>query len=67
MNLISDEEKKKILDEAIPKMKEFKRKSLEEDTEGAHCAADALLCETLDKLGFKELTKIFWEMERWYA
>ena len=65
--MITDEEKKKILDEAIPKMKELKRKSLEEDTEGAHCAADALLCEILDKLGFEELTKIFWNMERWYA
>ena len=65
--MITDEEKKKILDEAIPKMKEFKRKSLEEDAEGPHAAADVLLCEILDKLGFKELTKIFWEMERWYA
>ena len=65
--MITDEEMKKILDEAIPKMKELKRKSLEEDTEGAHCAADALLCETLDKLGFEELTNIFWETERWYA
>lgn len=65
--MITDEEKKQILDEAIPKMKELKKKSLEEDTEGAHCAADALLCETLDKLGFEELTNIFWEMERWYA
>lgn len=64
--MITDEEKKKILDEAIPRMKELKRQSFEEDTEGSHCAADALLCETLDKLGFKELTKIFWEMERWY-
>jgi len=65
--MITDEEKKKILDDAIPRMQELKRKSLEEDAEGPHCAADALLCETLDKLGFKELTKIFWEMERWYA
>ena len=65
--MITDEEMKKILDEAIPKMKELKRKSLEEDTEGAHCAADALLCETLDKLGFEELTNIFWETKRWYA
>ena len=65
--MITDEEKKKILDDAIPRMKELKRKSLEEDTEGAHCAADILLCETLDKLGFEELTKIFWETERWYA
>lgn len=65
--MITDEEKEKILAEAISRMKELKKKSLEEDTEGAHCAADALLCETLDKLGFKELTKIFWEMERWYA
>lgn len=65
--MITDEEKKKILDDAIPKMNELKKKSLEEDTEGAHCAADALLCGILDKLGFKELTKIFWEMERWYA
>ena len=65
--MITDEEKKQILDDAIPRMKELKRKSLEEDTEGAHVAADILLCEVLDKLGFKELTKIFWEMERWYA
>lgn len=65
--MITDEEQKKILDEAIPRMNALKKESLEEDTEGAHVAADALLCETLDKLGFKELTKIFWEMERWYA
>lgn len=64
---MTDEEKKKILDEALPRMKELKRKSLEEDAEGAHCAADVLLCEILDKLGFKDLTKLFWEMERWYA
>ena len=65
--MITDEEKKKILDEAIPRMKKLKKKSLEEDAEGPHCAADALLCEILDKLGFEEVTKIFWEMERWYA
>ena len=65
--MITDEEKKQILDDAIPRMKELKKESLEEDTEGARVAADALLCETLDKLGFKELTKIFWEMEHWYA
>lgn len=65
--MITDEETKKILDDAIPRMNELKRESLEEDTEGAHVAADALLCEILDNLGFKELTKIFWEMERWYA
>jgi hypothetical protein len=65
--MITDEEKKQILGDAIPRMNELKRKSLEEDTEGAHCAADALLCEILDKLGFEELTKIFWDMERWYA
>lgn len=64
---MTDEEKKKILEEALHRMKELKRKSLEEDAEGAHCAADVLLCEILDKLGFSELTKIFWEMERWYA
>ena len=65
--MLTDEEKKQILGDAIPRMNELKRKSLEEDTEGAHCAADALLCEILDKLGFEELTKIFWDMERWYA
>ena len=65
--MITNEEKKKILDAAIPRMKELKKKSLEEDAEGSHGAADALLCETLDKLGFKELTKIYWEIERWYA
>ena len=65
--MITDEEKKKILDDAIPRMNELKKQALEEDTEGAHVTADALLCEILDKLCFKELTKIFWEMERWYA
>ena len=65
--MITDEEKKQILDDAITRMNELKRESLEEDTEGAHVAADALLCEVLNKLGFKELTKIFWETERWYA
>ena len=48
-------------------MNELKKMASEEDTEGAHVAADALLCEVLDKLGFKDLTKIFREMERWYA
>ena len=65
--MITDEEKKKILADAISRMKELKKKSLEEDAEGPHGAADALLCEILDKLGFEEVTKIFWEMERWYA
>ena len=47
-----EEEKKKILDYAVPRMKELKRQSIEDDAERPHGAADALLCEILDKLWF---------------
>jgi len=55
-----------ILADAVNRMKEI-AKDADYDTETAHCRGDALLCETLDKLGFSELTRIFNAMEKWYA
>ena len=37
------------------------------DPEKSHGDGDALLCEVLDELGYKDLTELFWKSSRWYA
>ena len=37
------------------------------DAEMKHIAADAYLCETLERLGYSEGIKVFYDMQRWYA
>lgn len=56
---------KKFEKEIKEKMKEIDKKSW--DTEGWHGDADDLLCEVLDKLGYKFLTEWFNSHDKWYA
>ena len=35
--------------------------------EGAHTKADALLCELLEKLGYKDLVDKYDEVNKWYS
>lgn len=51
--------------------KDFKKKmkeiSLSTDPEGAHGAADELMCQLLKELGYSEGVRIFDKMEKWYG
>ena len=38
-----------------------------DDTECAHVAADDILCELLEKLGYKEVVEKYNEVSKWYA
>ncbi len=37
------------------------------DTQGAHMAADALMCQLLEELGYAEGIEIFRNTKKWYA
>ena len=37
------------------------------DTECAHVNADDILCELLEKLGYKEVVEKYNEVSKWYA
>ena len=43
------------------------RHNLEGDTEQNHLLADDLLCEALDLFGEKELTDMFYDINKWYS
>ena len=62
----SDVYRRRILADAVKRMQKI-AEDTNCDIETAHSRGDALLCETLDKLGFSELTRIFNAMEKWYA
>lgn len=38
-----------------------------EDTETAHVAADNILCEILEELGFTDIVKEYSKIDKWYA
>jgi len=38
-----------------------------DDTECAHGNADDILCELLEKLGYKEVVEKYNEVSKWYA
>lgn len=38
-----------------------------EDTEAAHIAADDILCEILEELGFTDVVKEYSKIDKWYA
>lgn len=50
--------------EIIEKLKELQKS---DDYECAHIDADQILCECLDELGYKEITREFVKVGRWYA
>lgn len=37
------------------------------DTEAAHADADYVLCELLEKLGYKDIVEEYKKIEKWYA
>lgn len=56
--------KEDIIKEAIEKMKECVNNG---DTEVAHLDADAVLCDVLTQLGYKELVDLYEKVKKWYA
>ena len=57
-------EKEVIIKEAIEKIKECVNNG---DTEVAHINADAVLCDVLTQLGYKELVDLYEKVKKWYA
>lgn len=57
-------EKEVIIKEAVEKMKECVNNG---DTEVAHLDADAVLCDVLTQLGYKELVDLYEKVKKWYA
>jgi hypothetical protein len=39
----------------------------DDDTEGAHAAADAVLCELLTALGYEQVVEAWNKINKWYA
>lgn len=37
------------------------------DTECAHAAADGLLCDLLNELGYQEVVGVYMRIDKWYA
>jgi len=50
--------------EAVSKLRELQESG---DTEAAHSDADAVLCELLEKLGYKSVVVEYRKIEKWYA
>ena len=38
-----------------------------DDTEGAHCDADSILCEVLRATGFGDLVDEYHKVDKWFA
>ena len=57
-------EKEVIIKVAIEKMNECLNNG---DTEVAHINADAVLCDVLTQLGYKELVDLYEKVKKWYA
>lgn len=57
-------EKEVIIKEAIEKMKKCVNN---DDTECGHIEADAVLCDVLTQLGYKELVDLYEKVKKWYA
>ena len=53
-----------IIKEAVEKMKECVNNC---DTEVAHLDADAVLCDVLTQLDYKELVDLYEKVKKWYA
>lgn len=51
-------------EEYINKLRELQK---EGDIECAHSAADGILCEILEKLGYGDITLQYYKIEKWYA
>ena len=56
--------RKSLSDEMVKRLQEEVDNA---DTECAHCNADDILCELLEKLGYKEVVVKYNEVSKWYA
>ena len=63
------EESGELYRELIEQMKEQIKMSEEISTkrDEAHRTADGILTRWLDHLGYKELTDLFWDVDKWYS
>lgn len=50
--------------EYINRLRELQK---EGDIECAHLAADDILCEILEKLGYSNITLQYYKIDKWYA
>ena len=50
----------------LSRMREIKGRS-DGDIEEHHCDADDILCEFIERLGYRAIVKVFDEIEKWYA
>ena len=51
-------------EEYINKLKKLQKDG---DIECTHSAADRILCEILEKLGYDDITLQYYKIEKWYA
>lgn len=51
-------------EEYINKLKKLQKDG---DIEYAHSAADNVLCEILEKLGYRDITMQYYKIDKWYA
>ena len=51
-------------EEYINKLKKLQKDG---DIECVHSAADRILCEILEKLGYDDITLQYYKIEKWYA
>jgi len=51
-------------EEAILKLKECQKNN---DTEVAHVYADDVLCDLLEGLGYEDVVKEYYKVDKWYA
>lgn len=56
--------RKALSDEMVKRLQEEVNN---DDTEDAHINADYILCELLEKLGYKDVVEKYNEVSKWYA
>lgn len=55
---------KELSDEMIKRLEEVIN---DDDTESAHGNADDILCELLEKLGYKDVVETYNKVSKWYS
>ena len=52
---------------SAPYIERLKLSAKSDDTEGAHCYADEVLCDLLIELGYTKVVEAYHEVDKWYA
>ena len=55
----------RMIEEATRRLKELKKPYM--DVERNHVEADEIICDVLDYMGYDELTKAFYDVDKWYS